>query len=378
MKRVLENIRVLDLTHYMAGPFCTMLLADLGAEVIKIEPPWGEALRSNPPLVNGLSSSFLFLNRNKKSMKLNLKTAKGKNIFIELAKVSDIVIENFSPGTMHTLGLDYEALSAINPKIIFVSVSGFGQYGPYSRRPSYDAVAQAYSGLMSLVGDQAKESGPPLLVPDYIGDAVPALYATIGVLAALFYRERTGHGQWIDVAQLDSMVSILQSIVSYMLVKHTTPQLRRKFFTGAYGIFKTLDGYVLIASPSGHFLDTLAKIIGAARIDANETVAEWTKSQTVDNVVNKLVEAGIPVAPVLTVDKTIEDPQVKMRSMIVELNHSTAGKVKAVACPLKFSETPVKVELPPPLLGEHGEEILSKLLGYSEEEIAELKKENVV
>ena len=232
LKRVLENIRVLDLTHYMAGPFCTMLQADLGAEIIKIEPPWGEALRSNPPLVNGLSPSFLFLNRNKKSMKLNLQTAKGKNIFIELAKVSDIVIENFSPGTMRKLGLDYAALSEINPRIIFVSVSGFGQYGPYSLRPSYDAVAQAYSGLMHLVGDQAEEGGPPLLVPDYIGDAVPALYATIGVLAALFYRERTGRGQWVDVAQLDSMVSILQSIVSYMLVKYTTPQLRRKFFTG--------------------------------------------------------------------------------------------------------------------------------------------------
>jgi CoA:oxalate CoA-transferase len=355
-----------------------MLLADLGAEIIKIEPPWGEALRSNPPLVTGLSSSFLFLNRNKKSMKLNLQKEKGKNIFKELVKISDVVIENFSPGTMCELGLDYEVLTKINPKLIFVSVSGFGQYGPYSHRPSYDAVAQAYSGLMSLVGDQAKEGGPPLLVPDYIGDAVPALYATIGVLAALFYRERTKHGQWVDVAQLDSMVSILQSIVSYMLVKQTTPQLRRKFFTGAYGIFKTLDGYVLIASPKGHFLDTLAKIVGVESINANETVAEWAKGQTVDGLVNELVEAGIPVAPVLTVDKTIENPQVKARNMFIEINHPTAGKVKTVVCPIKFSETPVKIELPPPQLGEHSVEILSRLLGFREEEIAELKKENII
>ena len=377
MNQILKDIRVLDLTHYMAGPFCTMILADLGAEVIKIEPPWGEALRMSPPLVKGISPQFLFLNRNKKGMTLNLKTDIGLDIFKKLVKESDVVIENFKPGTMDNFGLNYEALKNINSKIIFVSVSGFGQTGPYSSRPSFDSIAQAYSGIMTLTADLHDPDGPPIQISDFIGDSIPALYATIGIIAALYYRQSTGEGQRIDLAQMDSLLSILPSIVSHMLTGLTIPQTQKEYFTGITGIYRAKDGYVVLA-PEGRLLDNLARAMKVKNIDNRQIICDWVKNKSINDVVNELMKEGVPVAPILNVEKVITNPQVLARDIIVDIKNPQGDELKVLAVPIKFSESPVQVKSFPPLLGQHNEEILSNLLPYSKRELNELKKRGVI
>jgi len=374
MPKILENVRVLDLTHFFAGPFTTMLLSDMGADVIKIEPLWGERIRAYPPLIKGVSPYFAYLNRNKRGMALNLKSEKGVQILKDLVRFSDVVVENFSPGTMNRMGIGYETLKAINPGIILASISGFGQTGPYSPRPSFDIIAQAMSGIMTLTGETV---GKPVQVEDYLGDSVAGLYGAIGIVAALYYRKLSGRGQWVDVSQLDSMVSILPSAVFYMHTGDTVPKIRKKFFTGIYGMFEAKDGYVVMGAPVGAIMDRLAEVVGTEKLDY-PAVTDWVRTRTVQEVVDKFVENSIPVAPVLAMDKVVTNPQVLARDMIVEVEHPQAGRIKVLGFPIKFSETPGKVEKPPALLGQHNEEILSTLLGYTKEQIAELRKEKVI
>ncbi len=373
MSKLLKDVRVLDLTQFQAGPVCTRVLADFGAEVIKIEPPWGEALRFLHPVVGGESPGFLSYNRNKKSIVLNLKSEKGVRIFKELVKHADIVVENFSVGTMDRLGLGYDALKEINPGIIYSTITGFGYSGPFSSRLSFDIIAQALSGLMTLTGSPEQ----PILVPDYIGDPIPALVAAIGVLLALYYRKETGKGQRVDVAQLDSMVYILSSITSYLLTGKTNKQLRGQYPIGVYNAFRAKDGFVAVASGGPLMLERMSKVLGIEEV--NETImTEWVEKQTVEEVVAKLTGARVPAAPVLSVEKVVVHPQLIARDMIVEVDHPKAGRIKTVGVPIKLSESPGMVEAPPPTLGQHTEEVLSQLLGYGQEKIVKLREEKVI
>lgn len=379
MSMALENIRVLDLTHYQAGPTCTMLLADMGAEVIKVEPPWGDQGRFLPPLdKGGLSPYFAHLNRNKKSIALNLKHTKGVEILKELVKVSDVVVENFAPGTMERLGIGYKTLKEINPRIIFASISGFGQYGPYSSRLSFDWIAQAMSGFMAIEGDAASPGGPPITLVESLGDTIPGMFGTIGVLTALYHRNLTGRGQRIDVAQLDSLISVILSITYYTMSGMAWHQVARKYRDfGPSGMYRARDGHVYIVAPPGAILDRLMKVLPVEDVD-QDAVGRWVQDRTVDEVVSTLVEAKVPVAPVLTIDKVITDPHVRAREMVVEVEHPKAGTVRTPGFPIKFSKTPGKIRKVAPLLGQHTEEVLSRLLGYSRDKIDRLREEKVV
>ena len=380
MKKPLENVRVLDLSRFMAGPVCGKILADLGADVIKVEPPWGDEIRFQPPLVNRASPMFLDFNRGKRGLTLNLKTRKGVEILKALARDADVVVENFSVGTMERLGLGYEVLKGINPHIILVSITGFGQYGPRSRHHSFDMIGQATSGFMHLNGKEASEATgkklPPLLLPDAMADSIPGSYAALGVLAALNYRSQTGRGQWVDVAQQDVMMYISNSLVLYPATGVTFLESIRRFRAGVYDTFQARDGYVAIAAPSGATVDRLKELLGAESV-TDEAVIEWVKTKTVEEAMADLVKADIPASPIFTIDDVVVDPQAREREMFVEVEHPGIGRIGLTGVPLKFSETPLRVESRAPTLGQHNDEILGKL-GYSLDEVRRLKDEGVI
>jgi crotonobetainyl-CoA:carnitine CoA-transferase CaiB-like acyl-CoA transferase len=374
----LHGIRVLDLTHYQAGPTCTLLLAELGAEVIKVEPPWGEQGRFAPPLVNGLSPYFAHLNKDKKSITLNLKKDKGRKIFFELVKKSDVVVENYAPGTMKRLGIDYDTLKKVNPKIILASISGFGQYGPYSRRLSFDPIAQAMSGFMMLNGDVGDEKSTPLPLPEAPGDTIPGMFGTIGVLAALHHKEISGKGQHVDVAQLDSLVSVNISMTYFLMTGYTWRQTGR-LTSGrrSWGLHEAKDGTVFIAAARGTITDRFCELLGVEELDW-DIIETWTKKRTTNEIVEILVKAKIPVAPVFTVDEALKNPQLAARNMIVKLKHPQAESYETPSFPIKFSETPASVCSGSPLLGEQTEEILTSILEISEKEIQSLREESIL
>lgn len=381
MKSALQNVKIIDLTHAAAGTTGTMMLAAMGAEVIKIEPPWGEITRFFPPLINQYSPYFFFLNRNKKAITLNLKTEKGLNIFKELVRQGDVVVENFGPGAMNRLGLTYDVLKEINPKIIFASLSGFGQYGPYSERLSFNNIAQASSGYTSLCSKWEPGTPPPEETPrgaaEAIADTVPGLFTTIAILAALYYRNLTGEGQRIDVAQADSMISVEPSITAYSLIDRTIERGMRQALGGNY---RSKDGWVTFSAPlrlQDRLVSFLKEELGKDSV-TQEDAEEWARITPTDEIVDKLVNAKIPVAPINTIDKVMVDPHFKVREMIVNIKHKKLGDVTTTGFPIKFSETPGNLEHPAPLLGEHTEEILMKYLGYTKKEVKDLKKENII
>jgi len=377
LRGALINVRVLDLTHAMAGPMCTMFLAGMGAEVLKIEPPWGEMTRFFPPLVKGVSPFFAYLDRNKKGITLNLKKEKGVEIFKELVKRSDVVVENFSAGVMDRLGLGYEVLSGINPRIIFVSITGFGQTGPYSTRLSFDPIAQAVSGFMTLTGQEVDQPGGPVQVAEAIGDSVPAMQAVIGILAALYNRQFTGRGQRIDLAQLDSLVSIFPSVTFWTMGGITFRDALNKFRVGPSGLYRAKDGYVAVTAPEGDIQERLLKVMDEKSFEMPK-FKEWLQNRKVEEVVKLLIEARIPVGPVQDLSQAISDPHVQAREMIVEVDCPGVGKVKMPGFPLKLSATPGNLNEPAPALGQHNEEVLTSLLGYSREDMAKLKQEQVI
>jgi len=377
MKRPLKDVRVVDCTAYVAGPTCTMFLADMGAEVIKIEPSWGDAMRMMPPLVKGESNHFMFLNRNKKSMVINLKDKRGVKIFKDLAKNTDIVVENFRPGVMDKMGIGYEILKEVNPSIIFASISGYGQYGPYIKRPSFNIIAQALSGWMTVLPD----SPTPIYSGEYLGDTVPALICTIGILSALHFRDLTGEGQRIDVAQMDSLISIMPSITLYLQSGLDLVTSRYKYpLEGIYGTYKTKDGYVTIRAIGKH-LESLGEILGRNAFEllpSSPVLEEWTKEKEREEVVFILNEVDVPCAPVLSVGEVVNNANVKAREMIVQLEHPKGFSYSTTGFPIKFSKTPIKVDKPSPLLGQHTKEILSTVLSLNSEEIERLRKKGVV
>lgn len=379
---ILDGIRILDMTHVWFGPYTTMQLASMGAEVIKVEVPWGEMMRMPRPdtAIGGQNPTFMYLNRNKKSVTLNLRSEEGKKVYLDLLKVSDVVIQNFSPGTMERMGLGYDVLKKANPKIIYAALSGYGQTGPYTRRRSFDIVGQAMSGLMYQTGYRQDPNGPPINTADAPGDLTPALWAVIGIMGALMHRAKTGEGQMLDVSQVDVMIAQCPSIVTYSNVNRTREELlelQQKAFTGLYGRVKAKDDWVVVGAPRGNIFDRLKKVIGIEDIQSREPIDKWIGERPVEEVLTLFEEGGVPCAPVLKPEEVQNNPHVQARNGIIVVEHSEAGPIKQPNFPVKFEKTPGVITAPSPLLGEHNEEIVTKLLGYSKEEYEALKEKRI-
>ena len=373
----LKGVRVLDLTHAHAGPICTLYMAAMGAEVIKIEPQWGEMTRMFPPLVKGQSPYFMFLDRGKKGVTLDLKNPEGKGLFMEMVKKSDVVIENFSPGTMERLDLGCEVLHELNPRIIYASISGFGHTGPWMDRRSFDPIAQATSGYMWLMKDAIDPDGPPIQAPDAIADTIPGFTCLIGILAALVSRDSTGKGQKIDVAQMDSMIACMQSFSFWNIAQTTFMSAGRASRAGVGGLRKTTDGYVMFSLTPGRITDWFKAMLSVEEIDEKQ-VDQWASGMSTEELVNQLVEIGVPVGKVMDLDEAQNTPQAEDREMFVKVNHPVLGEIVEPGFPIKFSDTVGDISAPAPLLGEHNVEVFTSLLGLSAERVEELHKKGVV
>ena len=392
----LDGIRVLDLTRVLAGPYCTMFLGDLGAEVVKVEQPGvGDDTRGwGPPFTGGESAYFLCVNRNKKSVTIDLKSKEGVALLRRLAERADVLIENFRPGTMERLGLGEKELRAINPKLIYASLSGFGANGPMSDAPGYDLIVQAWGGLMSITGPA---DGEPSKVGVAIIDLVAGLMLGKSIAAALFAREKLGVGQKIDTSLLEAEVACLINVGSNYLVEGSIPRRWGNAHPSIvpYQSFKTADGYLVIGVASEGIWRRFCQAIGRAewaddpRFEKNSNrvenrslliglLGEIFLGRSTDEWLKLLNSAEVPCAPVQTVDQVFKAPQVLHREMLVQVEHPRAGTVRMAGIPVKFSVTPASVRLPPPLLGQHTEEVLASWLGMGSEEINELKKRGEV
>jgi formyl-CoA transferase len=395
-KGALNGIRVLDLTRVLAGPYCTMLLADLGAEVIKIEIPGkGDDSRQFGPFVKSESSYYMNLNRNKKGITINFKSSKGMQIFTDLVKNADVVVENFRPGTMEKLGLGYEDLKKINLGIVYACISGFGHFGPYKDRAGYDIIGQAMGGLMSTTG---WPGGEPTRTGTAMGDVLAGLSSAIGILSALRYKSVTGIGQKVDVALVDSVVSSLEIINQIYLVEGRNPERIGNRYESVYPYdsFKAKDGSLVIGCGNDKLWQKLCQVMGKPELAIDERydknpkrvkchaevkplVEEWTVQKSIDEAVETLLAAGIPAAPINTIERVVKDPHIAgAREMFVEIEHPVAGKLKITGNQIKLSETKAKIENPSPLLGQHNKEVLSSLLNISDVEFEQLVSEGAI
>lgn len=396
MSLPLSGIRVLDLTRVLAGPYCTMILSDLGAEVIKVEIPGsGDDSRAFGPFLHNRSLYFLSINRGKKSISLNLKKEKGKAILIELVKHCDILVENYRPGTMEKLGLSYEILKEINPRLIYAASTGFGHSGPDALKPAYDILAQARGGIMSITGH---DTDNPTRVGMSLGDITASLFTAIGINAALFHRQSTGLGQKIDVSMLDSQVAILENaLVRYQADGFSpTPLGTRHPTIAPFQAYQCSDGYIVIAIGNDNLWSSLGaclkmpKLLSDERFSTNRLRTEhidllnsilepiFVTRSRVDWI--KLLEAsGIPCAPINNVEAVMNDPQVLSRNMIVEVMDDLAGKIKIAGNPIKMSSVPESsTRGKVPEIGEHNAEVYQDLLGINKEELEILKQEGVI
>lgn len=358
------------------------MLAEMGAEVIRVEPPWGSIDRmAEGALFGGSSYTFHHLNLNKKDLTLDLKNPEGLEVFKELVKKSDVVVQNFSPGAMKRLGLGYDVLKELNPKIIYAALSGFGQTGPYTKRRSYASIAEAMSGHTWLTGERADPEGPPIEMAQAYGDLGPGTMAAMCILAALRYRDRTGVGQMIDVAQFDCMVAYNTAITGYLLSGLKPIELRKKYPMGRgspfSGLMETKDGgWVRLAGHGPRSQDRMKEYLGVEEA-TKELVAERVAEMTQEEAVETFTGMGFPCAPVYHVDEAVADPHLAERDMWVEIEHPKAGRIKQINFPVKFSETPGAVRSYAPLLGEHSREVLTELLGITEERFKELVRAGV-
>ncbi len=375
--KALEGIRVLDLTHAHAGPICTMYIGAMGAEVIKIEPLWGEMTRMFPPLIDGQSPYFMFVDRCKKGVTLNLKDSRGNEMFREMVKCADVVVENFSAGTMDRLGLGWETLKALNPGIIFASISGFGQYGPWSNRRSFDPIAQAACGYMWAMRDAIDPEGPPVQATEAIADTIPGFTCLIGILAALNHRNRTGRGQRIDVAQMDAMIGVMQSFSFWGLARTTFREASRSRGVSLSGLHRALDGYVMFSLPPGRITDWFREKLDVEEL-TRELVEGWVAERTVKEVVDILAEIGVPVAPVMNLDEVLANEHAHAREMFVKVDHPVLGEITEPGFAIKFSETKGDITTPAPLLGQHNAEVYTELLGLSKDDLEGLRKDGVI
>jgi crotonobetainyl-CoA:carnitine CoA-transferase CaiB-like acyl-CoA transferase len=373
----LKGIRVLDLSHAHAGPICTMYMAAMGAEVIKIEPIWGDMTRMFPPLIKGQSPYFMFLGRGKKGITLDLKNPEGKQLFEKMVQKSDVVMENFSPGTMDRFGLGWEVLKKINPQIIYASISGFGHTGPWANRRSFDPIAQATSGFMWLMKDAINMDGPPIQAPEAVADTIPGLTCLVGILAALISRNSTGKGQRIDVAQMDSMMATMQSFSFWNITGMSFMKAGRTFRVGVSGLRNTKDGYVMFSLPPGRITDWFKNLLGVEELE-RDMVDKWVADRTTSEVVQLLEETGVPVGAVVDLVEAQNSPQAIARDMFVKVMHPILGEIIEPGFPIKFSETKGDNSNPAPLLGEHNVEVFTSFLGLTPEKVEELRKKGVI
>lgn len=396
MKKALEGIRVCDLSHVLAAPTTSMILADLGAEVIHIEPPRGDDAREFGPFVDDQSAYFISINRNKKSVVIDLKKEEGKETLKDFIKISDVVLENFRPTTMKKMGFSYEEIKKINPKIIYASICGFGHdtLPEYKEKPAYDMVAQAYSGLVSITGPLG---GPPCRVGTSVGDIVAGHQCAIAILAALWYREKSGIGQKIDISMLDGLVYILENAIVRYTVTGEVPKplgTMHPTITPFQG-YKTKDEWIIVPLGNDQLWTKFCEMIG--RVDLlNNPKFKTNKLRTenrdeLNEILNRIFESksykeweemfeknGLPYSPINTIDKVVNNPVVNYRKMIAEIEQPKIGKMKISGSPFKMSETPGNVWAPAPLLGEHTKDVLKNVLNYPDDKIEELRNKRVV
>jgi crotonobetainyl-CoA:carnitine CoA-transferase CaiB-like acyl-CoA transferase len=407
MNHSLSHITVLDLSRILAGPWAGQLLADLGADVIKVERPgmgddtrsWGPPFLPDSPGENRTDAAyFLCANRNKKSVAVDITTPEGQAIVRDLARKADVVLENFKVDGLKAYGLDYESLKAINPRLVYCSITGFGQTGPYASRPGYDFLIQAMAGLMSITGRAAGEAGAgPQKAGVAVTDLLAGLYATIGILAALTHRERTGVGQHVDVALMDVQVACLANQAMNFLIGGNVPKRLGNAHPNVvpYQDFPTADGFMIIAVGNDTQFGRLCAELGltalatdpryatnqqrvANRNELVERLCATTRTRTTAQWLAILESAGVPCGPINTIDAVFADPQVRARDMQIELPHPVAGKVSLVANPLRLSETPVTYHTAPPLLGEHTRQVLADRLALPASQIDELAAKGII
>jgi formyl-CoA transferase len=394
---LLEGVRVLDLSRVLAGPYCTMMLGDLGADVLKVEAPGlGDDTRQwGPPFApGGESAYFLCVNRNKRSMTLNLKSDQGLNILKELIRQSDILVENFRVDTLEKWGLDYETLQKLKPGLIYCTITGYGYTGPFRHLPGYDFIIQAQGGVMSITGP---EQGEPYKVGVAIADITAGLFACNAILAGLFEHQRSGRGQRIDISLLDSQIAWLANVASNFLISGDKPMRYGNAHPNIvpYQTFKAKDGYFALAIGNDNQWRLFCEKAGMKewaddiRFRAN---ADRVKNRSkliplLDDLFNQyeiaywlpiLETIGVPCGPINTIDQLISDPQVRDREMVIDVEHPSAGTIRMVASPLKIPSAPVAVRLPPPTLGEHTEQILHELLGYDDKTVHDLRTARVI
>lgn len=389
----LAGLTVLDLSRVLSGPYCTMQLADMGARVIKIEhPDRGDDTRAwGPPWVDGESSYFLSINRNKESVAIDFKTTDGRALLDRLIARADVLVENFRPGTLARMGLDYATLAQRHPRLIYASISGFGQTGPRSHEAGYDAMVQAEGGLMSITGSA---DGPPYRLGVAIADIVSGMFAAQGITAALYARERTGRGQEVDIAMLDSVVALLSYQAGiYFANDAAPPRLGNRHPTIVpYETFRASDGDFVIAVGNDDQWRRFCAATGFAEDDRFTTNRQRVtnydalkpaldallRTQTRESWISKLKAAGVPCGSVRDLHEVFSDPQTRSRDMLVELEHAAAGLLKMTGTPLKFSDTPGSVRTPPPLLGEHTTVVLETVLGLDRARIDDLRARGVI
>ncbi len=396
MPQALQDVKVLDLSRILAMPYCSMMLGDMGAEIIRVERPGlGDETRQwGPPWSGDQSAYYLSINRNKKSITVDLKKEEGRDIILALARRSDILLENFLPGSLAEMGLGYEEISAVNPSIIYASVTGYGQNGPYRDQPGWDFIIQAQGGLMSIIGEP---DGPPMKVGVAIVDITAGFFACAAILGALHYREKTGIGQHIDIALLDSQVAWLANQAGNYLVSGKAPRRMGNAHPNIvpYETFRAKDGiYIALGVGSNNQWQKFCRLANLEDLMNDPRFATNPKRVENRNVLIPLLqeiflrknseewlkiltEAEVPNGPINTIDRVFADPQVLAREMLVEMEHPE-GKYRLVGSPLKFSKTPVQYRIPPPRLGEHTEEILREVLGYDPARISRLREEKVI
>lgn len=396
-KPLLDGVRVLDLSRVLAGPYCTMILGDLGADVIKIEAPGqGDDTRHwGPPFApGGESAYFLCVNRNKRSMTLNLKSEQGRHILKELVRKSDILLENFRVDTLEKWGLSYATLQELHPGLIYCTITGYGYSGPYRHLPGYDFIVQAQGGLMSITGPA---QGEPYKVGVAIADITAGLFACNAILAALFEHGRSGKGQRIDISLLDSQIAWLANVGSNYLISGETPLRYGNAHPNIvpYQTFKAGDGYFALAIGNDaqwrqfcditgrkEWADDIRFQTNASRVtnrkDLIPLLDELFAQAGISHWLGILEGIGVPCGPINSIDQVLEDPQVQSREMVIDVPHSNAGFVRMIASPLKIPTSPPVVRLPPPLLGEHTEQILHEMLGFEEKQVQELRTAQVI
>ncbi len=392
----LDGLTVVDLTRVLSGPYCTMLLADMGARVIKVEQPGrGDDTRGwGPPFIEGESAYFLSINRNKESITLNFKHPEARMLLERLIAGADVVVENFRPGTLEPFGLDYNSLKDRCPRLVYASVSGFGQTGPRRNEPGYDAIVQAEGGLMSITGDA---DGPPYRLGVAIADLASGMFAAQGIVLALYARERTGRGQLVDVAMLDAVTALLTYQAGLVFATGRAPGRlgNRHPMITPYETFEAADGDFVVAVGNDNQWRRFCEVADLSHLTDDERfarnrdrvkhyselrplIAAALKTRRSAEWIEALNRAGVPTGSVRGIDEVLADPQIEAREMVTELTHATVGKLKLLGVPIKLSDTPGRVEAPPPLLGEDTTRVLTDDLGLDAITIERLRHEGAI